>query len=287
MKYEERHFNNELKSFLACCWRFEIPESFSATSTKTILPDGCTSLVYHINKKTGIWWFRFAGPRTKNFTVPVSAGSTYYGLRFLPGAVDSFFYITGNQLRDKFIDAETLLDQTSASLIKKGLSQSFENPLIIENLLLQLLKIRKNNPDENVNALVNLIITLEGNVKIREIIGGYSLSERQLQRKFKSSVGLTIKEFARIRRIYSVAIKLFIKHKIPVEAILDGGYFDHSHFSKEFANTTGLSARQFKKMIKYIHENNFQNSSNSDSHNNTLKECRIITIQEGCRVLIS
>lgn len=286
MKYEERHFNNELKKFLACYWKFEIPESFSATSTKTMLPDGCASLVYHINKKTGIGWFRFAGPRTKNFTVPVLAGSTYYGLRFLPGAINSFFYISGSQLRDKFIDAEFLLDSSSASLIKEGLSQSFENPFIIENLLLQLLKIRKNNPDKNINTLVHLIIAREGNVKIREVVGDYSLSERQLQRKFKSSVGLTIKEFARIRRIYSVATKVFVEHKIPVEAILDGGYFDHAHFSKEFANTTGLSARQFKKMIKYIHENNPKNTNSNFSHNNTLKECRIITIQESDRILL-
>ncbi|MEW6196043.1 MAG: helix-turn-helix domain-containing protein [Bacteroidota bacterium] len=287
MKYEERHFNNELKNYLACYWKFEIPAAFGSASSKTMLPDGCASLVYYTNSITNDSWLRFAGPRARNFSVPVFAGSNYYGIRFSPGAINSFFYISGNQLRDKFIDAELLLDSHSISLIKKGLLQSFVNPTVIESLLLQLFKIRNNNPDKNVNTLVNRIISHEGNVKINELVGDSSLSERQLQRKFKSAVGLTIKEFARIRRIYSVVIKLFVQHKISIEAILEGGYFDHSHFSKDFLKTTSLSANQFKRIIKYIHENN---SKNADGHflgNNTVEKCRIITIQESNRVLVS
>lgn len=287
MKYEERHFDNELKNFLACYWKFEIPETFSTASAKTMIPDGCASLVYHTNNKMNDWWLRFAGPRTKNLTVPVLPGSTYYGLRFLPGSIGSFFYVNGILLRDKFIDANYLIDPESARLLINGLKLSFEKPSVIENLLLNLLQTRNFVNDRIIGAVVDQIIASEGKAKINDLIKNSSLSERQIQRKFKSAVGLTLKEFARIRRIYSVAIKLFVEQKISLEAILGGGYFDQSHFSKEFFNTVGLSANQFKKMIKYIHEDSPADTNSSRTSNNKIKECRIITIQESDRIITS
>jgi AraC-like DNA-binding protein len=65
-----------------------------------------------------------------------------------------------------------------------------------------------------------------------EISKDMGVSSRQLERDFKSVLGITPKEYQRITR-FQLALKL-MKHKDPSHAAVIAGYFDQSHMTKEF-----------------------------------------------------
>jgi methylphosphotriester-DNA--protein-cysteine methyltransferase len=82
-----------------------------------------------------------------------------------------------------------------------------------------------------------------------------SLCLRLFERGFKSQFGITVKEFQKLTRFQNLIKNILLK-RTPnyLDTILDNGYFDQSHFIKEFKSLTQ------KTPLEYFTEANF------DSH---------------------
>jgi len=73
-----------------------------------------------------------------------------------------------------------------------------------------------------------------------------NISSRELERKFKKNVGLSPKQIARIYHFQSV---LHLKNKSGslTELAHTAGYYDQSHFIKEFRDIAGINPHSFFK----------------------------------------
>ena len=75
-----------------------------------------------------------------------------------------------------------------------------------------------------------------------------NLSQSQLERTFKAVLNMSPIQFVQKLRLEH-AIRLLADHKLTVTQIsLNCGYGDHSAFSRQFKQFTGMSPIKFRKM---------------------------------------
>ncbi len=116
--------------------------------------------------------------------------------------------------------------------------------LIEEFLKYKIIKKKQSVIDNSVN----LIIASKGFVEVSELARKACLSNAQFRKRFKEEIGISPSQYCKIVRI-NTTLDLFEKsyQKPLVELSYQLGYFDQSHFIKDFKSVTGFSPRSFKK----------------------------------------
>ena len=86
-----------------------------------------------------------------------------------------------------------------------------------------------------------------GNIKLTELAKSNFISLRQLERRFKKYIGITLKEFSTIIRFNSTKHLIANNHKTSLlEIAFDMGYYDHAHLNTEFKRMAGENPSSFR-----------------------------------------
>jgi methylphosphotriester-DNA--protein-cysteine methyltransferase len=94
-------------------------------------------------------------------------------------------------------------------------------------------------------ALAELQRTPE-RLNIRNLAARIGLSQRQLLRHFEERVGLAPKTLARVFRFQKVVKRLDKERRVHwADIAVDAGYYDQSHFVRDFRQFTGLNPSQY------------------------------------------
>lgn len=253
MIYQESKPTKKLQPYIHSYWEFEVdPDQYKKPFQHTILADGCISLVFITIPNQPLFDPMLVGPTIRNLEVKVFPGATYRGARFIPPSPCGFFGITGLELRDKKISAAPYIKRLN---IQPILDASHKDGLFFERIdkvFEEYINAKSIEQNHSVFKTVQKIMKTDGNIRISEIVDSSPMSERHLQRQFKKLVGLTPKEFARIRRIRATVIQTMLEEQNPSEAIYKSGYFDRPHYNHEFSLIVGKNPSSFKKYIDQI-----------------------------------
>lgn len=174
----------------------------------------------------------------------------------MPGAIKSLFNISGNDIRDKSCEAAEYFKNEKLFEHINKIEDDEKTYNRLNKIFLDIIKLGNNKPDEFVQKAVKKIIETKGQLKISEIVNEINISERQILRKFKEEVGLTLKEFSRIRRNRTALFNLLIENKEKIETVLNSGFFDQPHFNKDFAAISGINPTEFMKLYSQIEHGN-------------------------------
>ncbi|MEW5853648.1 MAG: helix-turn-helix domain-containing protein [Myxococcota bacterium] len=93
-------------------------------------------------------------------------------------------------------------------------------------------------------ALTLLSTCRDEELSVAGVARTLSLSERQLERRFLDRVGLTPKKYASLRR-FERAVELAQTAPSLTRVALDAGYYDQSHFIRDFRRFAGTSPSRF------------------------------------------
>ena len=196
-----------------------------------------------------------AGPRTRPLQVIVRAGDEFWGVHFVPGAMEALLGVSGGSLRDARADAAELAGRQWVTQTLAGLRRARGLRQVRHLLDRQLATLARSVPrlDSAVMQCVSLIMSSEGALPIARIAAEVGLSERQLRRRFRAATGLTPKEFARVRRVRAAAVDAVYAHTVHWGGIAaECGYADQSHLSGEFHRTLGLTPVSFGRHARRI-----------------------------------
>ena len=120
-----------------------------------------------------------------------------------------------------------------------------ERVRIIEEMLLGLLS-SNGRYDQTVDHCLQLIETSCGQVNVAQLAGHLGVSGRQLTRRFRHTIGLSPKEFARVSRfLHAVRCLRLREPRTLTETALACGYFDQAHFNHEFREMAGMAPGEF------------------------------------------
>jgi AraC-like DNA-binding protein len=220
------------------------------------LPDGTLSLVINLsedavrvyNPKEPNYFHQFrgsvvSGAKSKFSIIDTSCQTKNIGVRFKPGGAFPFFNLPLGELRNLHLSLETLW-RLRADELRDRLCEArtpMEKFRVLEQSLLQQATSRlTQNPA--VTFAINVFTAVPHDQTVSEVIRQIGLSHRWFIQIFKQEVGLTPKMFCRTAR-FQKALRL-----INAAGIIDWadiapacGYFDQSHFIKDFTEFCGVS----------------------------------------------
>lgn len=251
MQYSEIIPGNLLKPYVKC---FYIYESDSAVAfDDTVLPSGCMEIIFNLG--SGNWQtavddtyvttppVELWGQIVKPLAVRSIGRNTMLGIRFYPHAAACFIRGQIGQFNNQVIDFNDIY------AVRELHARLLENPdwkkriALLEEFLLKQLdaSTKKLSKMEVMGHIMNEIRKEDFYENITGIASRYGITSRYLQKLFLQYTGLTPKLYTKINRFQN-SLKLVSKKDRSLTSIAyDCGYFDQSHFIREFKYFTGYT----------------------------------------------
>lgn len=221
------------------------PDKTIISDNYTIMPHGSVTLVL-LQDKTGLYSFLF-GPTTKPRRVGDAANkcNVIFIIEFQPAGFYPFTKRNQKDLTDSVVPFSSIDDS-----LDKTLRTIFSAALTAEQLLLECERkliqgIRFQYPEELTHA-IQTIIQMEGGMTSAEISNHAFYSPRHLNRLFNLYLGMSMKAFSRLVRINKSIGLLNIKENTLDDICERLGFYDISHFVKDFKIVCGITPQEYR-----------------------------------------
>ncbi len=228
--YQEIKPSDRLADIIESFWTFSKNES---SENFKVLPDTCSDLIFDLNKNQGY----LSGIMTTYQLVELSKETDLIGVRFKSEKFGSLCKIPVDETKDLKVELSQILPTKKQNRLNQlyELETTTDKVHFIEKFVKQLFEHTSERQDLMILSIADNVRTLKGTLSIRDLANSHNISLRQLERRFKSYIGLTIKEFSNIVRFNNA--KKSIANNIDsslLEIAVDRGFFDHSHMTNEF-----------------------------------------------------
>lgn len=239
--YQEFLPHEALQSYIYCFWRLQSTETLSEPFHYRIVSDGCIDIFFQLNDTNTSFAMGFC----KEYTAyDLGNNFDYIGVRFLPSMFPQLFEISAIELSNVCEPLENVLPKVLA-YIQLNFHANMNENKIIEKLnlfFLDLIAKKSLYLDNRFYSAMELILNEQG---VMELDFDTGISPRQLRRLFHFYLGQNAKTFAKVVRFQNIlrakpTVTSLKQHKI----FYDLGYFDQSHFIKDFKSFYGVTPTQ-------------------------------------------
>ncbi|MDJ0645731.1 MAG: helix-turn-helix domain-containing protein [Flavobacteriaceae bacterium] len=247
-KYFQKEASPKLSDLIKSFWQIDKEKEITIIREK-IIPDGYPELIFHYGDHyrtniNGRWQDQalnlIAGQIKNHFFLENTGESKIFGIKFQPWGLNKLFGIEMSELTDKVIEVPDDILEVVHKIKKTGTSSlSFANKVDeIENWFTEYISYVNLKSPKGQKA-AELIIENHGKTDIKLIRNEIGISERTLERYFKSKIGLSPKYYSRIIRFAHI-FRLAQSDKIDwLDITFLAGFYDQSHFIKNFKEFTG------------------------------------------------
>ena len=223
--------------------------------TPKVFPDGCTDIIFTFDKTRGYAYAHLLGTITSFIEVDYPQSTQMFGIRFKPAGITAFTRIPVHELTDQSLEL-SLLDTLFEKSFYEALpeKQSFAEIVAHTNNCLLKRLPRLYHFNQQIIRAVDLISLANGQSGLAGLAFDVCLSQRHFERKFKATIGISPKTFAKILR-FKQAVKYLhnYPHKDLATIAEECGYYDYTHLQKDFKSLSGDTPSDFrtKKSIFY------------------------------------
>lgn len=244
-----------------CFWLLAAPHNNKEEPrNEIVLPDGKTELIVHFGDDfcklekdgKGNNFVRQArvlmsGQLTEHIILKPTGEIGVVAARFKPAGAARFFSLPYDEIVDQVIDLSSYEKEISSFLqneVAKILSHD-ERLEFMQTFLKNRLQ-QESQEDLYVRQACRYVMQSEGEYSVTELVKLIGFSERQLERKFKKQVGLSPKMLSRIARFQKILrLAQSSKNMTLVDAAVSCGYYDQSHFIRDFTKFCGDSPLKY------------------------------------------
>jgi AraC-like DNA-binding protein len=171
---------------------------------------------------------------------------------FKEGGIKAFTRVPAHEFFELNISSDNLFPPSQLDELVEQLADTATDEgrvKAVEVFLLQKLNAR-NKPDPIVSGAVTSIRRQSGIIRIKDLAASLYISQDAFEKKFRASVGATPKQYASIIRMKGL-IEKYPSYTSLTDAAYEAGYFDQSHFIKDFRLFTGQAPRDFFSDFQY------------------------------------
>ena len=256
MTYREIKPGNLLKPYVKCYYVYVA--SSAASFDDYVFPSGCVELIFNLG--SGNWQIdggkgfvttpavELWGQITTPLAVRSTGKNTMLGVRFFPHGASSL-------LKDN-LDAlnNSVIDFRDVSIHVRELYKRLQDTVdwnqrinLLEEFLLQsILKgPAKNNKLGVVNDVMEEMTQSNFFDNIDNVASRYGITSRYLQKLFLQHTGLTPKLYQKINRFQNSLKQVTKRNSSLTDIAYQCGYFDQSHFIREFKAFTGVTPSSY------------------------------------------
>lgn len=230
----------KLQNFIYCYWQLKTTQTLSAQFNYRVVADGCIDIFFELNHPKDSYVMGFC----KQFTeFPLENSFHYIGIRFFPTMFPQLFKVDAKSLSNKFEHLDQVIPATSNFISQQlHIEQSpQEIKAKFDSYFISLLSNANFNNDNRLYQAIQLILSNYGVIDVESDLD-IGISSRQLRRLFETYIGDTPKIFGQVVRFQNI-----LKAKPSAQSLkqnklfFDAGYYDQSHFIKEFKNFYGVT----------------------------------------------
>jgi AraC-like DNA-binding protein len=172
----------------------------------------------------------------------------YMGVNFTPGGASPFFGPPAGELRDAHLPLEALWGRCAVDDLRERLLRAqtpAERVQVLEGALLaQLARPPERHPAVTL-ALRAFAPAPRGPV-ITRVVDQLALSHERFIALFRDEVGLSPKQYCRVRRFFRVVERVYGEERPNwTQLALACGYYDQAHFCHDFQQFAGVSPTVF------------------------------------------
>jgi len=109
---------------------------------------------------------------------------------------------------------------------------------------------RSQKPDAMVEAAVRAMRAGGGKIQIRVLAQQIGVSQERFEKRFRRDVGTSPKQYCSLLRL-RFALNTYRPGRTLTDVALEAGYYDQSHFIREFRAVTGESPLKFLRRTDY------------------------------------
>lgn len=186
-----------------------------------------------------------SGIRKNNRLIHYSKNATNLLIHFKEGAAAAFFKEPLHELADSNTGLDLLMPSSLITEMEERLAEANNHTQQIttaEKFLLSLLK--PISTDHVIGHAIKIIHETTGTLPVNELAKSIFLSQDVFEKRFRRIVGTTPKQYSKIVRMQH-AIKTYDASNNLTGLAYSAGYFDQSHFIKDFKAFTGQTPLQF------------------------------------------
>ena len=252
MTYTEIPPGNNLEQYVKCYYLYE--SDADASFEDKAFATGCIEVMFNLG--TGTWQtevnnnfittpaIELWGQIIQPLTFKSLGKNTMFGIRFFPHTASCFLQENMEQFNNRVSSFSDVMNSSVQQLHMKLLEANSLNKRveIVEGFLFQRLQAaKKPGRIQLIGNIINELKQEDFFDNIENIASRYGITSRYLQKLFLQHTGLTPKLFSKINRFQN-SLLLVAKQNEPLTSIAyECGYFDQSHFIREFKSFTGTT----------------------------------------------
>jgi AraC-like DNA-binding protein len=219
----------------------------SCVPSSAVLPDGHVELVFNLGDPVGLVGSAFSGlqpdravvgPLSKALRLDYRGVVNTLGIRFHPARGAGFLGKTATELAERLLPLSRVcvrLDHAFAQVLTAHPSVETDACRhALDQVLLDQLRYAL-SPDPEVIAAVDRLTHSDVMPLVKQIAHESGISSRQLQRRFRTAVGMSPKRFVRVVRFARVwQLASMSSHNTWAALAAEHGFADQAHLVREF-----------------------------------------------------
>jgi AraC-like DNA-binding protein len=230
----------ELQPYIYCYWELKTTKALNEPFNHIVVADGCIDIFFELNNPQENFVMGFCKKYTE---FKLDNSFHYIGIRFLPTMFPQIFDIDASELSNRFENLKSVTPETALFIANhfEPRQKLSEIKTLLDNYFLEIISNNKFDNDGRLYEAINIILQNFGVLNIETDLNT-GISQRQLRRLFQYYIGDTPKTFSKVVRFQNIlrakpSFQSLRKNKL----FFDDGYYDQSHFIKDFKNFYGVT----------------------------------------------
>ena len=246
VQYVEFLPHPKLQDCIYCYWQLKTTRKLSESFIYRVVADGCIDIYFELRNPDESFVMGFC---KKSIEFHLEEEFNYVGIRFLPTMFPQLFEISALELSNRFEYLKLILPELS-KFISANFEAKDEQELIQAKLDEYFVSLTSNQTfdfDSRLYGALEIILKNFGVLNVESDLDT-GISARQLRRLFEFYVGTSAKTFSQVVRFQNVLLAKPSSQSLKqCKLFIGNGYYDQSHFIKEFKNFYGLTpSKAFK-----------------------------------------
>lgn len=186
-----------------------------------------------------------SGLDTRNTDALMGGAFSHFGVSFYPQALTVFFGIQSTELVNTMPAIEMICRTNLPAKLARAGSHAERVEILCTFFYDRLTK------SKTVDPLIDAVFheqAIAVTTDLPALEKKYNYSLRQIQRRFKASVGISPKKYQRILRFeFTLQLLKNARYSDLTSIAYDAGYTDQSHFIKDFTDFAGMTPYSFAR----------------------------------------
>jgi AraC-like DNA-binding protein len=266
VKYHQYQPAGILSSFIECYWVYD--STVPRFGEEKLIPGGRVEMIFHFDS-TFRWLIRpgtdegkllsrvhFMGQRDRLFLSRPTGCVHLFGVRFKPGGLAAFTTMPVSNILNRMVAAEEILGPSIHEWEDRlyAMNGDADKVELLDRLFIGLLR-HSSGVQPGLTLALNIIRKDPGEVAVADICSKTGWYYKKMERAFKASVGYTPRQYCNIVR-FNQAFRKMDKPLSYTEISHSSGYYDQSHFIKDFYRYAGIAPGDFRvvdgSMTQYL-----------------------------------